>query len=412
MMAAPMPGPLSFNSQIPVTPPPDHQMFMKGLFPPNAFQQPSHHNHNHQHHNTQPQNRYGSGAGLGLSHEPTPSGSTTTTTTCPHIKHEAEPPKFTSSPRPPSRPMQPPPQLRTSAIPSATSPSSPPFYHPSLSKLQQQQQAQPGFLPSGIDPTTAAQAAIDPRYIAMASRIASYYQQRCQAVANFQQQRCQQWAAAQRAKCQEMTQAAMLVVAWYIRDRINRRRKKAKKSFKRGLTSKNNSKSRVTKGETVRRWVMDVPLKAEVGSDDGGDKFGREMPKDETERDFDMDRMDGEREGEGDKDGKLFEVADGLIKSQLARIEVPLLGVLSFEESESESESDSEMEYEEEYEGEFGEEEYEEDEEEEYEEDEVPGKRGKEEEENTMGNLSKDAQLGTEEGTGSRRKGSRDSSVL
>ncbi|KAK0729162.1 hypothetical protein B0T21DRAFT_292379 [Apiosordaria backusii] len=403
MMAASMPR--SFNSQIPVTPPPDHQMFMKGLFPPNAFQQPSHHNHNHQHHaQQQSQTRHG-GVGLGL-HEPTPSNSTAS---YPHIKHEVEPSPTTTttakitSPRPPSRSMHPPPQLRTSTHPAAVTS---PGFTPTNFKPQ------PGFSTAagGIDPNTAAQAAIDPRYIAMASRIASYYQQRCQAVANFQQQRCQQWAAAQRAKCQEMTQAAMLVVAWYIRDRINRRRKRQKKSFKRGLAAKNNAlvnnKGKITKGESVRRWVMDVPLKVP----EGGGVEEREQPRDEMERDFDMDHLEM-KEGE-DKDGKLFEVADGLIKSQLARIEVPLLGVLSFdEESESESEEESEMEYEqEEYDEEFEEEE-EEYEEEDYQQDEVGGGKGKEEEENTMGSLSKDAQLGTEEGT-DRRKGSRDSSVL
>lgn len=136
---------------------------------------------------------------------------------------------------------------------------------------------------------------------------------------------------------------------------------------------------------------------------------GRELPKDEQERDFDMDRM-GEREE--DRDGKLFEVADGLIKSQLARVEVPFLGLVGFEESESEeSEGESEMSYEEE-ELEDGEEyEEEEEEEEEYEEEEEHVGMGKgKEEENTMGSLSKDAQLGTVEGT-DRRK-SRDSSVL
>ncbi|CAP69370.1 uncharacterized protein PODANS_1_10340 [Podospora anserina S mat+] len=395
MMAAPMPGPLSFNPQIPVTPPPDHHMFMKGLFPPNAFQQPGHHNHNHQHHSQPPQQYRGIGLGL-QHHEPTPSNSTTSG---PHIKSEADPPSLTS-PRPSSRStMQPPPpQLRTS-------PTFPPSYPSSKPQQQQHQQQQPGFPPStvGIDPATAAQAAVDPRYIAMASRIASYYQQRCQAVANFQQQRCQQWAAAQRAKCQEMTQAAMLVVAWYIRDRINRRRKRQKKTFKRALNNKNSAKSKVTKGETVRNWVMGVPLEK------GDFVPGRELPKDEQERDFDMDRM-GEREE--DRDGRLFEVADGLIKSQLARVEVPFLGLVGFEESESEeSESESEMSYEEEELEEGEEYEEEEEKEEEYEEEEEHLGMGKgKEEENTMGSLSKDAQLGTVEGT-DRRK-SRDSSVL
>ncbi|KAK4205308.1 hypothetical protein QBC40DRAFT_50683 [Triangularia verruculosa] len=297
MMAASMPGPLSFNSQIPVTPPPDHQMFMKGLFPPNAFQQPGHHNHNHNHqHHAQPpqQNRYGS-VGLGL-HEPTPSNSTTSGL---HIKSEAEPSKLTS---PRQQPMQPPPQLRTST----TTPNIPPNFKPPFPTSSL---SQPPTTGTGTNTNTP----LDPHYLAMASRIASYYQQRCTAIANYQHHRCQQWASAQRAKSQEMTQAAMLVVAWYIRDRINRRRRRQKKSFKRALSSKNHQKAKVTKGETVRRWVMGVPLKTE--SDFGG----RELPMDEQERNFDVDGV--VEEEDGGKDGRLFEVADGLIKSQLARIE-------------------------------------------------------------------------------------------
>lgn len=122
-----------------------------------------------------------------------------------------------------------------------------------------------------------------------------------------------------------------------------------------------------------------------------------------------MDRM-GEREE--DRDGRLFEVVDGLIKSQLVRVEVLFLGLVGFEESESEeSESESEMSYEEEELEEGEEYEEEEEKEEEYEEEEEYLGMGKgKEEENIMGSLSKDVQLGMVEGM-DRRK-SRDSSVL
>lgn len=170
----------------------------------------------------------------------------------------------------------------------------------------------------------------DPRYIAMASRIAAYYHQRCQAVANFQQQRCQAWANMQRQKSQEMSQAAMLVVAWYIRDRIHRRRRRQKRQFRRGLSqSASVSPARITKGEAVRKWVLQVPEGA--AANETGPK-----PSDPSEVSFDMDR-----DAASDKDARLYSVADNLIKSQLARIDVPMLGAISFG-SETESEASDE----------------------------------------------------------------------
>jgi len=190
---------------------------------------------------------------------------------------------------------------------------------------------------------TLRDPSVDPRYLAMASRIASYYQQRCQAVANFQQQRCQQWANAQRQKCQEMMQASMLIVAWYIRDRISRRRKRQRRAFKRGLRQKAKVGPRngITKGEAVRRWVLDVPLDAPASPKADSSDGKRFLDKEEEA--FEMDKDDCTP----DKDAQLFNVADGMIKSQLARIDVPLLGLLSFDESDSESESESEEEEEE-----------------------------------------------------------------
>ncbi|KAG7292558.1 hypothetical protein NEMBOFW57_002593 [Staphylotrichum longicolle] len=216
----------------------------------------------------------------------------------------------------------------------------------------------------------------------MASRIASYYQQRCQA----------------RQKCQEMMQAATVIVAWYIRDRIARRRRRQKRAFKRGWPRGRPSRrrprpvvpgegagsgaGRVTKGEAVRRGPITL---------------GREMPRDRDEVDFDMDR-----EVPADKDTQLFHVADNLIKSHLARIDVPLLG-------ESESESDF-MDYED------YEEEEEEEEEEDYEEDEGGEANGEQKgygdgeargraKEDTLGSTSKEAQLGTTT-KGSRKRSS------
>ncbi|KAK4165682.1 hypothetical protein QBC43DRAFT_26788 [Cladorrhinum sp. PSN259] len=384
-MAASMPSmPMSFNSQIPVTPPPDHQMFVKGLPPQFQNPFPTHHLH--------PQ-------------QPPPSVTTTT-------KRSSTASRSGSILKPDEKPINH--QLHhhlhntqirhpPSALPTATSnPASQTTYPPPPPHSR--------AVGLGIDPTAAASGAVDPRYIAMASRIASYYQQRCQAVANFQQQRCQQWAAAQRAKCQEMTQAAMLVVAWYIRDRIKRKRRKQKRGFKRGLKKKELllQKERckgvgLTNGETVRRWVMDVP----IGQKTEG--VERHLPVDEEERAFDLDKIGAESGhgggaggGKDDKDNQLFQVADNLIKSQLARVDVPMLGVLNFDESESEDESEEEEEEEDEEMGEeeeYEEEEYDYDEDEEEDEEyglveEVGNVKGKSKDRD-MTSVSKEAQLGT-----------------
>lgn len=57
---------------------------------------------------------------------------------------------------------------------------------------------------------------------------------------------------------------------------------------------------------------------------------------DRSEADFSMDRDPLQ-----DKDVKLFEMADNLIKSQYKKIEVPIMGVLNFDESDDESESEA-----------------------------------------------------------------------
>ncbi|KAK3988056.1 hypothetical protein QBC44DRAFT_109637 [Cladorrhinum sp. PSN332] len=390
-MAASMPSmPMSFNSQIPVTPPPDHQMFMKGL--PPQFQNPfsSHHMHT----------------------QPTPTATTTTTTST--AKKSSTASKSGSILKPDEKPLN---HQLHHHLHNSTQLHRPPSSYLNLPATTSNPASRPTCPPPptphasvNTDPNAASSAAVDPRYIAMASRIASYYQQRCQAVANFQQQRCQQWATAQRAKCQEMTQAAMLIVAWYIRDRIQRKRRKQKRGFKRGLKKKEMQQQRergrgtgLTKGETVRRWVLDVP----IGGKTEGE--GRDLPMDEEERAFDVDKVgsggaeSGNSGVRGDKDNQLFQVADNLIKSQLARIDVPMLGVLDFDESESEDESEEEEEEEEDEE--MGEEEQYEEEEYDYDEDEdedeeydlveeppVGKGKGKDKE---MASVSKNAQLGT-----------------
>jgi hypothetical protein len=201
---------------------------------------------------------------------------------------------------------------------------------------------QPSQVPPFMIPGLHGQSeTVGPDYVAMASRIAAHYQQRCQAVANYQNQRCQAWANMQRQKCQDMMQAAMLVVAWYIRDRIQRRRRKQKRRFKAGLRTQQGraTRSQVTRGETVRRWVMQVPEAAVSPHLPLADKL-----LDEDEAAFSMDN-----EPTPDKDAKLFQMADGLIKSQYSKIEVPLMGVVSFDDSDSDSndsgEEDADIEY-------------------------------------------------------------------
>lgn len=59
--------------------------------------------------------------------------------------------------------------------------------------------------------------------------------------------------------------------------------------------------------------------------------------------DKDEERFSMGGEAPSDRESKLLEVADGLIKSQYRSIEVPLMGVLSFDESESESEGEDDL---------------------------------------------------------------------
>ena len=169
---------------------------------------------------------------------------------------------------------------------------------------------------------------------------------------------------------------------------------------------------RVTKGEVVRRWVLDVPIGVLPPSSmspvaastmttttttmagAGGEK-GNVVPqpapevhdplRDPAEAVYALggDQLVPEDAKAQDKDNQLYTIADNLIKSQLARIDVPLLGVLNLDDSDSESSEEEEEEEEEEYEDEY-EEDYEEGDEEYEDEEEYEDGEGEEEEENVV----------------------------
>lgn len=145
-----------------------------------------------------------------------------------------------------------------------------------------------------------------------------------------------------------MMQASMLVVAWYVRDRIQRRRRREKRRFRSGLRRRTNQ-NKIARTEVVRRWVKQIPEEPESPNNPVTVDLA-----DRAEAEFSMDR-----DPQPDKDAKLFEMADNLIKSQYKKIEVPIMGVLNFDDSDNDSESDldepeqfDEMEEDEEGEGE------------------------------------------------------------
>lgn len=229
-------------------------------------------------------------------------------------EHPKREPRMMQPPPPPTH--TPPTTESEKSQPRSDTPSQP--QSESQTQTQTQTQAR-GFPPSHMDPGE----------FAMATRIAAFYQQRCHAIASYQQQRCQAWANSYRQRCHETTQAATLVVAWYVRDRIRRRRRRQKGRFKRGLRERRVA-PRVGRGEVVRRWAMGVPSDAHPA-----DSVTMDRVADKDEEKFSMGG-----EAPSDRESKLLEMADGLIKNQYRSIEVPLMGVLSFDESESESEDD------------------------------------------------------------------------
>lgn len=118
-----------------------------------------------------------------------------------------------------------------------------------------------------------------------------------------------------------------------MRDRIGRRRRRQRRSFRRGLREKNGTAAarRVLKGEVVRKWVIDIP-DAALSPNNG--------MRDEGAMDKEEEAFDVEKEVTPDKDSQLFAVADQMIKSQMSKIDIPLLGALNLDESDSESDSD------------------------------------------------------------------------
>ncbi|KAF7544185.1 hypothetical protein G7Z17_g10147 [Cylindrodendrum hubeiense] len=243
------------------------------------------------------------------------------------------PPESHAFPKPPvPRPFQNSLKRKATMQDALTGPAIPPPPAPAPTS-QPQTASSPGGSSQGDSksppPPSVGGANLDPKYLAMVSRIAAYYQQRCQAVANYQQQRCQAWANMHRQRCQDMMQASMLVVAWYVRDRIQRRRRREKRRFKSGLRRR-TAQPKITRTEVVRRWVKQVPETPESPS-----SAITTMITDPAEAEFSMDK-----DPQPDKDAKLFEMADNLIKSQYKKIEVPIMGVLNFDESDNDSESD------------------------------------------------------------------------
>lgn len=172
----------------------------------------------------------------------------------------------------------------------------------------------------------------DPRFPAILTRVASYYQQHSRAIVDGEKQRCQEWADQQHKKCEDITNAAMLVVAWYVRDRIQRQRRKRKRRFRRGL-DQTRARPTVSRGEAVRRWVMAVPRSVVSHNEPA-----REDAVDREEAEFSMDEI----LSRADEHTELFNMADGLIRSQLSSIDVPLLGILSLDDSTSQSEEEGE----------------------------------------------------------------------
>ncbi|AEO53969.1 hypothetical protein MYCTH_86821 [Thermothelomyces thermophilus ATCC 42464] len=186
----------------------------------------------------------------------------------------------------------------------------------------------------------------DPHYLAMAARIASYYQQRCR-----------EWASEQERRRQTSMQAATLVVAWYMRDRVLRRRRRRRRAFRRALRARSvaagGPAGRAARGERLRRWLLGLPPPPTApltGSPAGsaaaagglvGDQQRRTPPADRDEAEFDIDR-----DVPTDGDAQLLETTKNIINSQLARLDVPLLGTVSFDDSESETEDEAFMDYE------------------------------------------------------------------
>ena len=211
---------------------------------------------------------------------------------------------------------------------------------PGLSQPQQQEQQQQhhqqtngtGGAPTA--PTNAGMPPPDPRVVAMAGKIAAHYQQRCQNVVNYQQQRVQEWAETYRRNCQFFMGAATLIVAWYVRDRIQRRRRREHRRFRRGLEAR-CAEQRTPIGnkmERVRRWAMGLPQ--------GVPGLGNVAAARERPPVWDGKPCEG-------KDNELYDLTNRLIRSQVTGLNIPTIGELDLG-SDPGSETDDEEEEEEE----------------------------------------------------------------
>ncbi|KAI9166978.1 hypothetical protein HJFPF1_03096 [Paramyrothecium foliicola] len=205
---------------------------------------------------------------------------------------------------------------------------------PSTSQIPFQTGAAP---PSPSTPNTPqfpplAGVNVDPKLYPYIARIAAYYQHRCEAIVGFQQQRCVAWANIQRQRYLEMMHGSKLVVAWYIRDRIQRKRRQQKRKFHTGLKER-ASKPKTTRRDAIARWVSQI-------SDDSTppDKAVTERCLDRDEIDFTINTAKPM-----DSESKMLQTVDTLIRSQTKKVELPMLGVLDLSESDHESDDTSDQ---------------------------------------------------------------------
>lgn len=125
-----------------------------------------------------------------------------------------------------------------------------------------------------------------------------------------------------------MMQASKLVVAWYIRDRIQRKRRQQKRKFNSGLRDR-ATKAGSARGDAISRWVAQIPetpTPPEITT--------ATTLVDAEEANFTMDTQTQPI----DQETKIFQTVDTLIRSQTKKIELPLLGILDLAESDVESE--------------------------------------------------------------------------
>jgi hypothetical protein len=171
---------------------------------------------------------------------------------------------------------------------------------------------------------------VDPKLYPLVARVAAYYQHRCEAIVGFQQQRCMAWANMQRQKYLDMMNGSKLVVAWYIRDRIQRKRRHRRRKFNAGLRDRATQGKKANQDSTTR-WVSGI---SDISVPP--DQLAAGSLQDEEEANFSLDVCKPV-----DQEAKMFQTVDTLIRSQAKKIELPVLGVLDLSESDNESEGSS-----------------------------------------------------------------------